>query len=184
MKQLLNEKGSLIAKSIIFQVAMSIFGIMFTATIIALDEGFLLFAGIFSILFYFALMGAALNEDGTKDYLRVKGNRARPDILCGFKYVLISYIPTLAITLLHVILRTAGVVNSLTDILNIIIRFLTSGMYLSLDRYFFASGDTFMPFSLYGYSFLIYQVFSIIVCGLFYYIGLCGISLLPKKKEE
>ena len=184
MIQLINEKGGLIAKCIIFQVAMSIFGIMFAATIIALNEDWLIFAGIFSILFYFALVGAALNEDGILDHLRVVGNRATPDALRGFKYVFISYIPTLALTLLHVILRTVGVANSLTDILNIVIRFLASGMYLSLDRFFFASGDTFVPFSLYAYSFLIYQVFSIVVCGLFYYVGLRGISLLPKKKEE
>lgn len=184
MKQLINEKSSLIAKLIIFQIAMSLFGLMFAATVIALNEGLLLFAGTFSILFYFALVGAALNEDGVKDHLKVACDRAKPDALCGFKYVLISYIPTLVITVLNIILNIFGVLDSLRGILVIIIRMFTSGMFQCIDRFLFGSGDSFVSFSLYGYSFLVYQIISIIICGLFYFLGLRGISLLPKKKAE
>ena len=184
MKKIFNEKGSMIAKAIIFQIAMSIFGCMITMSIIAIDEGWLLLGGIFSILFYFSLIGAAINEDGAKDHLKISAGRMEPDALLGFKYILISYIPTFLITILFVILNLFGLENSLTQIMAILIRLFLSGMYQGLDRVIFASGDTLAKFSLYCFSFVIYQVISVVVCGLFYYIGYKGINLTSGKKKE
>ncbi len=184
MKKIFSEKGSMIAKLIVYQIAMSIFGVMLAFAITALNVGLLLATGVFSALFYFALAGAALNEDGLRDNVSVTRDGSAANAFIGLKYALISFAPTLIITLLYAILCTLGVNNSLTSILNIFIRFFLSGMYLSLDTSLFSAGETVMAFSANGYSFLIYQVVSVIICGVFYYIGFKGINLLPKKKED
>lgn len=184
MKITLKEKSSMISKAIIFQIAMSIFGVMLASSIQAFGNTVLVIAGVFSVLFYFALIGAALNEDGLRDNIKVTHGRAVEDKLLGFKYIAVSYIPTLAITVVYVILKLCGLNNDITTLINALIRLFLSGMYLSLDRAIFAMGDTLNAFSLNGWSFLIYQVFSIVICGLFYIIGLKGINLIPVKKEE
>lgn len=184
MKIKIKEKTSMISKAIVFQIAMSIFGIMLASSIQSFGNTVNLIAGIFSILFYFALIGAALNEDGLKDNIKVAHNRAEADMLLGMKYIAISYIPTFAITILYIILCLFGFENVLTVTLNAIIRLFLSGMYLGFDRFLFAAGDTLMPISLNGWTFIIYQIFSVVVCGIFYLIGLKGINLMPSKKEE
>lgn len=184
MKISIKEKTGMISKSIVFQIAMSLFGMMLSASVIAINEKFLLVAGIFSFLFYFALIGAAVNEDGVKDYLKIKAGRAKQDIFLGLKYAAVSYIPTFAITLIYIILRIFSIENALTQILSILIRLLSCGMYLSFDRYLFASGDSFLPFSLNGYSFLIYEVASVLIIGIFYFIGVKGINLLSTKSDK
>ncbi len=181
---MIKEKSGMIVKLIIFQIAMSIFGVMIASSVIILSEGLLLLAGIFSVLFYFALVGAALNEDGLKDNIRASRESVAVSAFTGFKYALISYVPTLLITLVLAVLRTVGVRNSLISILVVVIRAFLSGMYLGLDTSIFGAGETVMTFSANGYSFLIYQMISILACGVFYYIGFRGINLLPKKKEE
>ena len=184
MKISIKEKSGMIFKSIIFQIAMSLFGLMLSASVIAINEKFLLVSGIFSFLFYFALIGAAVNEDGVKDYLRIKAGRVEKDVLLGFKYAAISYIPSFIITVLHVVLRLFSIENALTQLLSIFIRLLSCGMYLSFDRYWFATGDTFLQFSLNGFSFLIYEVVSVIIIGIFYYIGIKGINLTGNKNDK
>lgn len=184
MKISIKEKTGMIYKAIIFQIAMSLFGLMLSASVIAINESFLLFAGIFSILFYFALIGASVNEDGVKDYLRIKAGRSETDAFLGLKYAAISYIPAFIITVLYIILRLFSLENALTQILSILIRLLSCGMYLSFDRYLFVSGDSFLPFSLNGYSFLIYEIVSVLVIGLFYFIGVKGINLLSSKSDK
>lgn len=181
---MIKEKSSMIVKLIIFQIAMSIFGVMIASSVLVLGEGLLLFAGIFSVLFYFALVGAAINEDGLGDNVKLSREGATVNKFTGLKYAFVSYIPTLVVTLILAILRTIGINNSLTSILVVIVRAFLSGMYLGLDTTIFGAGETVMTFSANGYSFLIYQLVSIVVCGVFYYIGFKGINLLPKKKEE
>ena len=184
MKISIKEKSSMISKAIIFQIAMSIFGVMLASSIQAFGNTILVIGGIFSVLFYFALIGAAVNEDGLRDNVKVTHGRAAEDKLLGFKYIAISYVPTLAVTIVYVILKVTGLNNDITTLLNALIRLFLSGMYLSLDRAIFAFGDTLHAFSLNGWSFLIYQVFSIVICGLFYILGLRGINLVPIKKQE
>ena len=180
----IKEKSNMITKAIVFQIAMSIFGIMLASSIQSFGNAVKLFAGIFSVLFYFALIGAALNEDGLKDNIKVSRNTVKADAFLGMKYIAVSYIPTFAVTILYIILRLFGIANGLTSTLNVLIRLFLSGMYLSLDSYLFAAGNTPMPVSINGWTFLIYQIFSVIVCGLFYIAGLKGINLLSSKKEE
>ncbi len=184
MKISIKEKTGMISKAIIFQIAMSLFGMMLSASVIAINEKLLLVAGIFSFLFYFALIGAAVNEDGVKDYLKIKAGRVEKDVFLGLKYIAISYIPTFAITVIYIVLRFFSLENALTQILSILIRLLSCGMYLSFDRYLFASGDSFLPFSLNGYSFLIYEIISVLIIGLFYLLGVKGINLLSTKSDK
>ncbi len=182
-KKYLDEKGNMIAKCIVFQLAMSLFGIMITMTLLALNEVAVVLGGIFSILFYFALVGAAVNEDGVKDCIKVEGGRMEKDAILGLKYVAISYIPTFIISGLYCVLSLCGVQNSFTSILNLITRFFTTGMYMGLDISIFGAGETVAAFSYNGYSYLIYEIVSVIVLGLLYYAGLCGINLVRKKNE-
>lgn len=189
MKKLLNEKGHLIARCIVFQIAMSIFGIMITFATVQMGKNIQLIGGIFSVLFYFSLMGAFLNEDGLKDKIKYERNSATYDYFYGMKYIAISYIPSLLITVIYSVLATLGVAESLASILNMLIRFFISGMYIGVDIYLFSSGNgvdniMYNSFSINGYSFIIYQLFSIIICGLFYYIGMKGINLLKSKENN
>ncbi len=185
MKRIFELKGRLIFKSIIFQIAMSIFGIMLAMAVLAINEKYLVFAGVFSVLFYFALAGAAFNEDGLADNLKIKGNRLTEDKLLGLKCAAVYYIPTFIITVLQIVFYyTVGADNPVFQLLNMVNRFFTSGMYLSLDRVLFATGDTFEAISYSGIIYIVYQLFSVIVLGIFYYLGVRGINLLGKPREK
>ena len=184
MKITIKEKSSMISKAIIFQIAMSIFGVMLASSIQSFGNIVLILGGLFSVLFYFALIGAAVNEDGLRDNVKVTHGRVEEDKLLGFKYIAISYIPTLAVTVAYLIMKLCGLNNDFTTLINALIRLFLSGMYLGLDRVIFAMGDTLHAFSLNGWSFLIYQLFSIVICGLFYILGLKGVNLVPVKKQE
>lgn len=189
MKKILNEKGSLIARSIIFQIAMSIFGIMICLATAKMGDSVLLLSGIFSILFYYALVGATYNEEGLKDKMKFERNREKFDYLYGLKCAAVSYIPSLIITVVYSVLRVLNVAESFTYILNMLIRSFISAMYLGLDIFLFSGVDgneniVYNQFSLNGFSFIIYQIISICACGLFYYVGMKGINLVKKKNDE
>ena len=189
MKKILNEKGHLIARCIVFQIAMSIFGIMINSVTVQMSNTILLLGGIFSVLFYFSIMGAFLNEDGLKDKIKKERNSDTYDYFYGMKYVSISYIPSLLITIIHSVLTTFGLAETVTSLLNMLIRFFISGMYIGIDVYLFSSGNSvdtiaYNSFSSNGYSFIIYQLFSVIICGLFYYMGMKGINLIKSKRDN
>lgn len=189
MKRILNEKGSLIARCIVFQIAMSIFGIMINFATVQLGNTILILGAVFSVLFYFALVGASLNEDGLKDKIKYDRNKEKADIFYGLKYVAVSYIPSFVITAVFSLFRTLNIFESFTYVVNMLIRFFISGMYIGVDILLFSGTDSvgntvYDYFSLNGYSFLIYQIVSIIICGLFYYLGIRGINLVGGKKKD
>ena len=189
MKKIINEKGDLIAKCIVFQIAMSVFGIMINFATVQMGNTVLLLGGIFSILFYFALVGATLNEDGLKDKIKYDRLKENPDKLYGVKFMAVSYIPSLLITGLFSLLMSFGILEGVTYVVNMIIRFFISGMYIGIDIFLFSktneAGDIiYNSFSMNGYSFLIYQIISILICGLFYYLGLRGVNLIKTKKDN
>lgn len=189
MIKILKQKGSLIARCIVFQIAMSVLGFFVISAVANSGNTLILLAGIFTILFYFALVGATVNEDGLKDELTNKRSGLKPDIFLGIKYMAISYIPTFSLTLLLCLFRTFGIFAGAADIIVIFVRAFLTGMYFGIDMNLFIQGYSeegyaiYSAFSSNGYSLLIYQLFSVIICGLFYYLGLRGINL-NKTKEK
>lgn len=189
MKRLLNEKGSLIARCIIFQIAMSIFGIMINFATVMLGKTILILGAIFSVLFYFSLVGASLNEDGLKDKIKFERNKEKIDVFYGMKYAAVSYVPSIVLTAIYSLFKTLNIFEGFTYVVNMILRFFISGMYLGIDILLFSRTDAegytvYSSFSYNGYSFLIYQLISIAICGLFYYFGIRGINLIGGKKKE
>lgn len=190
MKKIFNEKGSLIARCIVFQIAMSLLGFFVMSAVAYMNDTIILLAGIFTMLFYFAITGATLNEDGLKDALASSRINSKPDIFYGAKYVAVSYIPVLFATVLASIFRTLGILSGISDVIIMIIRFFFSGMYLGIDMALFITGIDEKGFAVYnmfsnnGYSLIVYQIFSIIICGLFYYLGIKGINLVKTKEKQ
>lgn len=190
MKKILNEKGSLIARCIVFQIAMSLLGFFVMSAVAYMSSTIILIAGIFTVLFYFAIMGAFLNEDGLKDALIIERNNGSADLLYGMKYVALSYIPSFLMTLIAVVFRTFGILSEIADVLLMITKFFFTGMYLGIDMSLFIRGTDENGYALYssfsnnGYSLIIYMIFSVIICGLFYYLGIKGISLIKTKEKQ
>ncbi len=190
MKKILSEKGNLIARCIVFQIAMSLLGFFVLSGIANISNTVVLIGGIFTMLFYFAIMGAFLNEDGLKDALIMKRNNMSFDYFYGMKYVAISYIPTLFMTVLIAIFRTFSIASQAADFLVMIVKFFFTGMYIGIDMSLFITGvdengyAIYSTFSNNGYSLIIYQLFSIAVCGMFYYLGLKGVNLVKTKEKK
>lgn len=190
MKKIFNEKGNLIARCIVFQIAMSLLGFFVMSAIANMGNTIVLLGGIFTVLFYFALMGAFLNEDGLKDAL-IKGRvNERTDPFYGLKYVAVSYIPTILMTLCIIVFRTFSFAYEAADFLVMIVKFFFSGMFFGIDMSLFITGfdekgyAIYHCFSVNGYSLLIYQLIAIIVCGVFYYLGIKGINLTKAKEKQ
>lgn len=190
MKKILSEKGNLIARCIVFQIAMSLLGFFVLSAIANTNDTVILLGGIFTMLFYFALMGAFLNEDGLKDALILKRNNESIDAFYGMKYVAVSYIPTLLMTICIIIFRTFSFAFEAADFLVMIVKFFFSGMYIGIDMILFITGANEQGYAVYhiissnGYSLLFYQLFSIVICGLFYYLGTKGVNLIKTKDKQ
>lgn len=191
MKKIFNEKGHLIARCIVFQVAMSLLGFFVISGMFNASKTILLLGGIFSVLFYYAIMGAALNEDGLKDALITNRNKnMKKDEFYGMKYVAVSYIPTFVLTVALILMRCFNFAANIADTLVLIIKFFFTGMYFGIDMFLFITGvdaegyAVYSKFSSNGYSLLIYEVISVIICGIFYYLGHKGINLLNFKDKK
>ena len=190
MRKFFSLKGDLIAKCIVFQIAMSLLGFFVMTALAFMSKTVILLGGIFSVLFYYAIMGAALNEDGLKDGLIISKNNGNPDKYLGLKYVAVSYIPSLIMTVLIAVFRTFEIAVEASGVLVYIVKIFFTGMYFGIDMYLFNSGvdangnALYSTFSINGYSLIIYQIVSIIVCGVFYYIGTRGINLLKTKEKK
>ncbi len=190
MKKILSEKGNLIARCIVFQIAMSLLGFFVLSAIANTSKTVILLGGVFTMLFYFALMGAFLNEDGLKDALILKRNSEKMDEFYGMKYVAISYIPTILMTLCIIIFRTFSFAYEAADFLILIVKFFFSGMYIGIDMSLFITGTSEQGYAVYhvfstnGFSLLVYQIFSIVICGMFYYLGARGINFMKTKEKQ
>lgn len=132
MKELINRKSGMIGKLFVYQIAMSLFGLFVISPFSGRIE---MAASLFASLFYFSLVCYAIIDDGQKDCIsytagRLEGAKATDGLL----YALISYLPTIVIVVIDVLLNlVTSSFESIKAILNIIIRFFLMGMYLGFD---------------------------------------------------
>lgn len=134
MKSFFNEKSSMISKLFVYQIAMSLLGVFVVSPFA--DTSMCLIAGIFSMLFYFSLVVYAVIEDGQKDYISVTAGRKQGSVFSGLKYAIVSYIPTIIITVSYMIARLVSADSFISGaklIVNVIVRFFLMGMYLGID---------------------------------------------------
>ena len=133
MFETIKSKSHMISKLFVFQIAMSLFGLF----VVSPFNGYWqVAASAFSCLFYFSLVSYAIIEDGQKDCISHTAGRIEGKSYTGFVYALVSYIPTLVVVIIEVILRLCTAGNTLTtlkDLLGLLIRFGFMGMYLGFD---------------------------------------------------
>jgi hypothetical protein len=191
MKKLFDEKGHLMVKYIINQIAMSIFGVMIATTAMALGDSWLLPFGIFALLFYYFILITFIREDGLKDAIKVDGGRMKKDRFSALKYCTIAAVPGLLFALLNIVFQaigaTTGPLASLSGIFNVFTRIFIYGMYTGIDSYLFNSEigifwNAFHVSSL-GITYLIYTVLTLIVAHLAYSSGLNQLFVSEKKTK-
>lgn len=198
MKKLFEEKSRMISKLFIYQFAMSLLGVFVVSPF---NHNLRIVFGVFASLFYFSLISYAVVEDGQKDYISHTAGRLAGSPFCGLKYALVSYIPTIVITVAFSLIQLfSGEYALLTikSILNIIIRFFLMGMYLGietgvsrfdLDAVTLQRVSTAPDFVQYmsdkGLFFVAFLVLMPIVCGLAYYLAFKGkIHVNTSKKQK
>lgn len=194
MKTLIREKGGLIGKYIVNQIAMSLFGFMMSATAVVMGHDWLLPFGLFGLLFYYFILFTFVYEDGLKDALRVDGGRMKRDRLLSLKYCSLAAVPAFLIALANCVLRVfgnRGVIATIYSLLDTLTRFFTYGMYNAIDNYLFTSSYetaqaevTRAYFSASGLSFLCYTIPTLLVCVIAYNMGLAQIRLNKNGKKN
>ena len=190
MKKIFTEKSSMISKLFIFQVAMSLLG-LFVVSPFTANSSLCLAAGIFSMLFYFSLITYAVIEDGQKEYISVKAGRCEFSVFTGFLYALVSYIPTIILTVVYMIMRLSSpnsIITGAKAVLNIIIRFFLMGMYLGIDVKLRAdAAGAFSGFISENGIFYVMCLFLMpVICGISYalaYNGKIHVNTESKKKK-
>lgn len=133
MISILKEKSNMISKLFVYQIAMSLLGLFVVSPFSGEIQ---IVASVFSFLFYFSLVCYAVIEDGQKDYISHKAGRICGSSMTGFLYAVVSYIPTIIIVALQVVLSLftkASALIGLKSILTFVIRFFLMGMYLGID---------------------------------------------------
>lgn len=192
MKTLFNEKGHLMLKYIINQIAMSFFGVMMAFTAATIDEkgSWLLPFGIFSVLFYWAILISFMREDGLKDAIKVNGGRMKKDTLLPLKYCGIAAIPGLLFPVANLIIRLIGteseISQGIVNICSFVSKFFAYGAFMGVDSYLFAgeyalfSSASFLT----DYSIVcfIYTAVTLAVCVLAYNSGLSGMFIKKDRK--
>lgn len=192
MKTLFKEKGGLMGKYIVNQIALSLFGFMMAATAVAMGHDWLFPFGLFGLLFYHFILFTFVYEDGLKDALRVNGGRMKKDRLLSLKYCSIAAFPGFAVALLNFVLRSFSsghVAEAVYSVLDTVTRFFTYGMYNALDNYFFTVSETASTvsrasFSSSGLSFVCYTFLTLAVCFAAYNLGLAQIRLSKKSHKN
>ncbi len=186
MSYLFKEKSHLMVKFMVNQVAMSLFGLMMSATAIAIGDSALLPFGVFGLLFFYFILFTFIREDGLKDAIKTEGGRIKEDIFCSVKYCSVASFPSVVIALAYIVLRLTGgrgpMIDSALDILNIICRIVTFGSYNSIDRYISIKNSNYSAFSNSGFAFILYAFLTIIVCFIAYYSGIKKIGVKEKNK--
>ncbi len=182
MKEFLQRKKSIIGKFAVDQFVFSILGIMVSSAVIALNEAYTIYAGLFSSIFYLALIFSTSYYEGEKDAISVEGGRVNCHILSGLFYALIEYIPTILLTIFNFIFCFLGK-ETLFAFTNIITRFFTMGMYLGIDSSIRIVSETLTRISDLGVIFLICLIFLPIVSQIGYYCGRKNIHITKKTKN-
>lgn len=192
---IIKSKSHMIGKLFVYQIAMSLLGLFVVSPFSGVMQ---IAAGVFSTLFYFALVAYAVIEDGQKDYVSVTAGRLDGRGYTGFVYALVSYLPTIVIVVANVLVSLFTNAFALRDILKIIVRFFLMGMYLGIDTglaqrtqdpitHEMVSGapDWLLFLSENSVTFAILLVVMPIVCGLSYYLAYKGkihVDTTVKKK--
>ncbi len=196
----INEKKHMISKLFVFQFAISLLGVFVVSPF---NGNMQIVASVFAILFYFSLVCYAVIEDGQKDYVSHTAGRITGKGSTGFIYALVSYIPTIIVVAVQVILHLLTDVVTLSGIktiLTFIIRFFLMGMYLGVDTGLVQRGyDSVNQMSvvLKGSDALVfmsdnYLIFAVcllflpLIAGLSYYLAFKGkvhVNTAPKNKK-
>lgn len=190
MKKLFSNKGHLMLKYIVNQIAMSLFGLMMSASALAINDNLLLPFGIFGLLFYYFILITFIREDGLKDAIKVDGGRIKIDVFMSLKYCGIAAIPGFLIALLnmflHIFNNGAIAYEGAAVVLNAVTRILVYGMYNTLDTYFFNNEtgilSSYNYLSSNGITYVLYTVFTLAVCFLAYYTGVKQMFVKEEKK--
>ena len=192
MKNLFNEKGHLMLKYIINQIAMSFFGVMmaFTAATVNDDGSWLLPFGIFSVLFYWSILISFMREDGLKDAIKLYGGRIKKDALMPLKYCGIAAIPGLLFPIVNMIIRFTGTESAFAqgavNICSFVSKFFLYGAFMPLDSYLFAGENAVFSsarfLSDYSIVCIAYTFLTLIVCFLAYNSGLNRMFIKKDRK--
>lgn len=195
MKNLFNQKGHLMLKFIINQIALSLFGLMVSGFVVTDGStSWLLPIGIFALLFYYFILITFIREDGLKDGLKVEGGRMKKDIFLSLKYCAIAAVPGFLFPFVNVIVHiishfsatTSSLIVDISGICNTFTRILTYGMYNPIDSYLFNNEygvlKSFSYISDWGISFSIYTLFTLLVCFITYYTGVN--QMFTKKSDK
>jgi hypothetical protein len=194
MKNLFTQKGYLMLKCLINQIALSLFGLMVSGFAVTdAGTGWLLPIGIFATLFYYFILISFIREDGLKDGLKVEGGRMKKDIFLSVKYCAIASVPGMLFPLVNLIVRmishfgnvTSDAITNISGICNTVTRILTYGMYNPVDSYLFNHQYGLLKsisfVSDWGISFLIYTLLTIAVAFFAYF---TGVNQMFTKKEN
>lgn len=198
MKKLFEEKSRMISKLFIYQFAMSLLGVFVVSPF---NHNLRVVFGVFASLFYFSLISYAVVEDGQKDHISHTAGRLDGDALCGFKYALVAYIPTIVLTVAFSLIQLFSgeyAILTIKSILNVIIRFFLMGMYLGIEtgiskfeldavtlERVSVSPEWVQFMSDKGLFFVIFLVLMPIVCGLAYYLAFKGkVHINTSKKQK
>ena len=181
LKSFIIEKGALMGKFIAFQIAMSFFGLMMFTSISAINQSFMVWAGLFCIAFYASILGSAFWEEGAKDRIKVGGRRMKKDIFLGLKIAAVPYAPTVLLTAVFAVLKLIpNFKGSAVSILNIIIKILLSGVYVPFD---IGAFDNALD-SAVGLRFLVYCLITLAIAFISYYLGLAGFGEKTDSKTK
>lgn len=200
MITIIKEKSHMVGKLFVYQIAMSLLGLF----VVSPFKGDMqIYASVFSVLFYFSLVCYTVIEDGQKDYISHSAGRINGNASSGFVYALTSYIPTIIIVAIQVVLNLttdSSVLTGVKSILSFLIRFFLMGMYLGFDTGLVQRGydsvnqtsvilkgsDTMVFLSNNYLFFAICLVFLPVVAGITYNLAFKGkihVDTTPKKKK-
>lgn len=188
-KTFFRENSYGIVKMLVYQVAMTIFGLSVTMAVgaVTADKVVLLCTSIFCIMFHMFLLYTMTWEVGAKDKIRVDGGRMRRDALIGLKMSLFANIPNFALALMLIIgfvfgrssFMQADWAASLYGVAYLI-AWLFESMYTGLIN-FFAPAES--PFGVVALCYLLAVIPSLVTSFAGYYMGLCDRRLIPSTKK-
>ncbi len=203
MKKLFQTKGHMIGKLFVFQIAMSLLGLFVVSPFVVSPFGgvFQIYAAIFSSLFYFSLITYAVIEDGQKDCVSYKAGRLEDaSAYTGLKYSLVSYIPTIVISVVTsalLLFTNNNALQGLKAILHALVRSLFMGMYLGFDtgiaqrsqdpdtnQMVSSASETAQFFCDNNLIFVICLIFTPLVCGIAYMLAFKGIVHVNTSEKK
>ena len=145
-------------------------------------------------MFYFSLICYAIIEDGQKDCVaNTAGRLEKGSAFTGFKYALVSYIPTAAFVILQMLLMLLSKpeqLGFLKLIFAVIIRFFFMGTYLGFSIFLTSSPQSTAMSAFICDNYIFHTMLLVLmplVCGLAYYLAFNGkvhVDTSEKKKKK